>query len=90
MLQTNGVTESDVKEVTKIQFENAPKRQDDEKTQVKQNDRINATIRRSQVSLMALFEKIVSDSKLLTISAKIVLIVVWDGPKYATALYIYV
>ena len=30
-LQTNGVTESDVKEVIKKQIENAPKRKDDEK-----------------------------------------------------------
>ena len=35
-LQTNGVTKSDVKEVIKKQFENAPKRKDDEKTQMTQ------------------------------------------------------
>ena len=35
-LQTNGVTESDVKETMKKQFENAPKRKDDEKTQMTQ------------------------------------------------------
>ena len=28
---TNGVTKSDVKQVIKMQFENAPKRKDDEK-----------------------------------------------------------
>ena len=35
-LRTNGVTESDVKEVIKKQFENAPKCKDDEKTQMTQ------------------------------------------------------
>ena len=35
-LQTNGVTKSDVKEVIKKQFENAPKGKDDEKTQMMQ------------------------------------------------------
>ena len=35
-LQTNGVTESDVKEAIKKQFENAPKRKDDEKIQTTQ------------------------------------------------------
>ena len=35
-LQTNGVTESDVKELIKKQFENALKRKDDEKTQMMQ------------------------------------------------------
>ena len=33
-LQTNGVIESDVKEVIKKQLDNAPKRNDDEKTQM--------------------------------------------------------
>ena len=33
-LQTNGVIESDVKEAIKKQLDNAPKRKDDEKTQV--------------------------------------------------------
>ena len=32
MLQTNGVTKSDVKEVTKQEFDNTPKRKGDEKT----------------------------------------------------------
>ena len=36
MLQTNGVIESDVKEVTKKQLDNAPKRKDDEKSQMTQ------------------------------------------------------
>ena len=35
-LQTNGVIESDVKEVIKKQLDNAPKRKDDEKTQMTQ------------------------------------------------------
>ena len=35
-LQTNDMTESDVKEVIKKQFENAPKRKDDEKRQLTQ------------------------------------------------------
>ena len=35
-LQTNGVTKNDVKEVIKKQFENAPKRKDNEKTQMTQ------------------------------------------------------
>ena len=35
-LQTNAVTESDVKEIIIKQFENAPKRKDDEKTQMTQ------------------------------------------------------
>ena len=35
-LQNNGVTKSDVKEVIKKQFENAPKRKDDEKTKITQ------------------------------------------------------
>ena len=39
-LQTNGVTERDVKEVIKKQFENAPKRKDDEKTQIAQMIRL--------------------------------------------------
>ena len=33
-LQTNGVIESDVKEVIKKQLDNAPKRKDDGKTQM--------------------------------------------------------
>ena len=33
-LQTNGAIESDVKEVIKKQIGNAPKRKDDEKTQI--------------------------------------------------------
>ena len=33
-LQTNGVTDSDVKEVIKNQLENTPKRKDDEKIQI--------------------------------------------------------
>ena len=41
-LQTNGVAESDVKEVMKKQFENIPKRIDNEKTNGA-NDRINTT-----------------------------------------------
>ena len=32
VLQTNGVTKSDVKEVTKQEFDNTPKRKGDEKT----------------------------------------------------------
>ena len=36
MLQTNGVTKSEVKEVIKKQFEKAPKRKDDEKTRMTQ------------------------------------------------------
>ena len=44
MLQTNGVTESDVKEVIKKPFENAPKRKGDEKNEANDaNDRINTT-----------------------------------------------
>ena len=35
-LQTNGLTESDVKEVIKRQFENLPKRKDDKKPQMTQ------------------------------------------------------
>ena len=35
-LQTNGVTESDVKEVIKKQSENAPKLKDDVKTEITQ------------------------------------------------------
>ena len=35
-LQTNGVIESDVKEVIKKQLDNAPKRKDAEKTQMTQ------------------------------------------------------
>ena len=35
-LQTNGATKCDVKEVIKKQFENAPKRKDDEKTRMTQ------------------------------------------------------
>ena len=35
-LQTTGVTESYVKEAIKKQFDNAPKRKDDEKTQIMQ------------------------------------------------------
>ena len=35
-LQTNGVIESDVKEVIKKQLDNAPKREDDGKTQMAQ------------------------------------------------------
>ena len=35
-LQTNGVIESDVKEVIKKQLDNAPKRKDDKKTQITQ------------------------------------------------------
>ena len=35
-LQTNGVIESDVKEVIKKQLDNAPKRKDNEKTQMMQ------------------------------------------------------
>ena len=35
-LQTNGVIESDVKEVIKRQLESAPKRKDDEKIQMTQ------------------------------------------------------
>ena len=35
-LQTNGVTEGDVKEVIKKQLEQAPRRKDDEKTQMTQ------------------------------------------------------
>ena len=35
-LQTNGVIESDVKEVIKKQLNNARKRKDDEKTQMRQ------------------------------------------------------
>ena len=35
-LQTNGVIESDVKEVIKKQLDNAPKRKDDGKTQMTQ------------------------------------------------------
>ena len=35
-LQANGVTESDVKEVTKKQLENASKRKGDEKTEMMQ------------------------------------------------------
>ena len=35
-LQTNGVTEGDVKEVIKKQLDNAPKQKDDEKTQMMQ------------------------------------------------------
>ena len=35
-LQTNGVIEGDMKEVNKKQFKNAPKRKDDEKTQMTQ------------------------------------------------------
>ena len=35
-LQTNGVIESDVKEVIKKQLDNAPKRKDDGKTQMMQ------------------------------------------------------
>ena len=35
-LQTNGITESNVKEVIKKQFENAPNCKDDEKTQITQ------------------------------------------------------
>ena len=35
-LKTNGVTESDVKEIIIKQFENAPKRKDYEKTQMTQ------------------------------------------------------
>ena len=34
--ESDGLTESDVKEVIKKQFENAPKRKDDEKTQMTQ------------------------------------------------------
>ena len=34
MLQANGVTESDLKEVIKNQLENAPKRKDGDKTQM--------------------------------------------------------
>ena len=36
MLQTNGVTENDVKEVIKKQLDNAPRCKDDEKTQMTQ------------------------------------------------------
>ena len=36
MLQTNGVTKSEMKEVIKKQFEKAPKRKDDEKTRMTQ------------------------------------------------------
>ena len=44
VLQTNGVTESDVKEVIKKPFENAPKRKGDEKNEANDaNDRINTT-----------------------------------------------
>ena len=43
MLQTNGVTESDVKEVIKKPFENAPKRKGDEKNANDASDRINTT-----------------------------------------------
>ena len=35
-LQSNGVIESDVKEVIKKQLDNAPKRKDDEKTEMTQ------------------------------------------------------
>ena len=35
-LQTNGVIESDVKELIKKQLDNAPKRKDDEKIQMTQ------------------------------------------------------
>ena len=42
-LQTNDVTESDVKEVIKKQFENAPKRKDDEQTRMSQVIGINTT-----------------------------------------------
>ena len=35
-LQSNGVIESDVKEVIKKQVDNAPKRKDDKKTQITQ------------------------------------------------------
>ena len=35
-MQTNGVIESDVKEVNKKQLDNAPKRKGDEKTQMTQ------------------------------------------------------
>ena len=35
-MQTNGVIENDVKEVIKKQLENAPKRKDNEKTQMTQ------------------------------------------------------
>ena len=35
-LQTNGVIESDVKEVIKKQLDNVPKRKDDKKTQITQ------------------------------------------------------
>ena len=35
-LQTNGVIESNVKEVIKKQLDNAPKRKDDEKTEMTQ------------------------------------------------------
>ena len=35
-LQTNGVIESDMKEVVKKQLDNAPKRKDDGKTQMTQ------------------------------------------------------
>ena len=35
-LQSNGVIESDVKEVIKKQLDNAPKRKDDKKTQITQ------------------------------------------------------
>ena len=44
MLQTNGVTKSDVKkEVTKQEFDNPPKRKGDEKNTNDTNDRINTT-----------------------------------------------
>ena len=36
MLQTNGITESDVKEVIKKQLDHAPRCKDDEKTQMTQ------------------------------------------------------
>ena len=39
-LQTNVATESDVKEVIKKHFENAPKRKDDEKTKMTQMVRL--------------------------------------------------
>ena len=43
MLQTNGVTESDVKEVIKKLFENASKRKGDGKNPNNANDKINTT-----------------------------------------------
>ena len=42
-LQTNDVTESDVKEVIKKQLENSPKRKGSEKNSNDVNDKINTT-----------------------------------------------